>query len=317
MNDYHHIPVLLNEVIKYLDPKPGENFVDATLGGGGYSQAILKRILPKGKLLAIDLDTEAITNFETNLKSQISNQESVILVHDNFRNIDKIVEKHKIKGVDGIVADIGLSSYQLDQSGRGITFQKKELLNMRFDASVEQVDAKFILNNYSYQELEKIFKEFGEEKFSRQIAKKIIEFRSKNSELRYTTDLYQVIEQALPKPVKHKAADSARRIFQALRISVNHELDNLRELLEKGFDLLAPGGKMGIVTFHSLEDRIVKHYFKELTKGCICPIDFPKCVCGKNPQGRLVTKKPVTASAEEIKNNSRAKPAKLRVIQKI
>lgn len=313
--NYEHIPVLLNEVLRFLDPRPGQNFVDATLGGGGYSRAITEKIQPNGKLLAIDLDSDAVENFKTlNTKYKIQN---TIVHHGNFSDIEKIVKHYQFNNIAGIVADLGLSSYELDQAGRGISFKQKEILDMRFDQRGNTVDAKFVLNNYDETRLRKIFEDYGEEKFSRQIVKKIIESRSKKQELRYTTDLYQLIKEALPKPVKHKADDSARRIFQALRIEVNHELDNLRDFLPKAFDLLMPGGRLAVVSFHSLEDRAVKQFFASLAKGCVCPIDFPQCICGKNPRGKILTKKPRTPSAEEIVANSRSKPAKLRVICKI
>lgn len=311
MADYKHTPVLLEEAIHFLDPKPGENFVDATFGGGGYTTAILDKNQPGGKVLAIDLDTDAIENFKlTNPNSKL-----VTLQHANFSHIDKIVADHNFNNISGIVADIGFSSYELEN--RGMSFQNKEVLDMRFNQKGEHIDAKFILNNYEPPALEKIFREFGEEKFSRQIVKKILEARGKIDGLHYTTDLFQIIQDALPKPLKHKADDSARRIFQALRIEVNHELENLEEFLPKAFDLLNSGGRLVVVSFHSLEDRIVKQYFNGLTKGCVCPLDFPQCLCGKEPQGRLLTKKIVTASEEELKINPRAKPAKLRAIVKI
>lgn len=322
---FHHIPVLLNEVLKYLDPHPGENIIDATLGGGGYTKAILERIQPGGKVLAIDIDKDAIDNY------RIKNQESGIknweIVQGNFKDIDKIVDHHQFKNISGIVADLGLSSYELDQAGRGISFQKKELLDMRFDQNQKKT-AAFILNNYDEKRLTGIFREFGEEKFSRQIAKKIQEARIKKQssfakasedlrEIKYTTDLYQIIKEALPKPVKHRTDDSARRIFQALRIAVNHELDNLSEFLPKAFNLLNSGGRLAIVSFHSLEDRIVKQFFASLAKGCVCPVDFPKCLCGENPKGQILTKKPITATQKELDINPRARPAKLRVLHKI
>lgn len=316
---YTHTPVLLKEVIKYLNPKPGQNFVDATLGGGGYSKAILEKIKPGGKVLSIDSDEEAIKNFKfqiSNDKSEILNSKFAIIHRGNFRDIDKIVRHHQVMNISGIVADIGFSSYQLDQSGRGISFSKKEPLDMRFDQS-QKTDAKFILNNYSEEQLKKIFEEYGEEKFSGQIARKIQNSKIKNQSIHYTSDLYQLIQEALPKPVKHKVEDSARRIFQALRIEINHELDNLQEFLPKAFAILSPGGRLAVVSFHSLEDRIVKQYFVGLTKGCVCPQEFPLCLCGKNPQGKIVTKKVITASEKELKENPRSKPAKLRVIEKI
>ena len=310
--EYHHEPVLLKEVLQYLDPHPNENFVDATFGGGGYTKAVLERIQPGGKVLATDLDEDAINN----AKTQNLDIKNLILHHGNFKDIDKIVDHHKFENISGIVADLGLSSYELDQAGRGISFQKKEPLDMRFDQSQKET-AAFILNNYDEKRLLNIFREFGEEKFSKQIARKIQETRDRRQETRYTTDLYQIIVDALPKPVKHKADDSARRIFQALRIAVNHELDNLSEFLPKAFNILNSGGRLVMVSFHSLEDRIVKQFFTSLAKGCVCPIDFPKCLCGKNPRGQILTKKPITATQEELDINPRAKPAKLRVLLKI
>lgn len=310
---YVHTPVLLHEVITLLDPQPGQNFVDATLGGGGYTREILRRIGPEGKILAIDLDHDAIFNLE---ELVISNKERVITAQGNFSQVDKFIKHHNFPAPDGIVADLGLSSHELDGSGRGISFQKHELLDMRFDQKDDRTDARFILNNYDEKRLLKVFEEYGEEKFSRQIVKKITDYRLKVKEIQYTTELYQIIVDALPKPVKHRANDSARKVFQALRIEVNNELNSLREFLEKGFDLLKPGGKMAVVTFHSLEDRIVKHFFVGLTKGCVCPPDFPQCVCGKNPRAQILTKKPVSASVEELEKNSRSKPAKLRAIIK-
>ena len=309
---YEHIPVLLKEVIEYLDVSPGKNFVDATLGGGGYTSAIIAKNRPDGKVLAIDLDQDAIDESAKGIGLRAKN---LILHHGNFAHVDKIVEHYKFSNINGIVADLGLSSYELEH--RGMSFQTDQPLDMRFNQSGEHIDAKFVLNNYNEHQLYKIFTEFGEEKFSKQIVNKILGLRAKGVALSNTTDLYQVIVDALPKPVKHRADDSARRIFQDLRIEVNHELENLKEFLPKAFDVLSPGGRLVIVSFHSLEDRIVKQFFNQLSKGCVCPLDFPQCVCGKNPQGKILTKKVLLASAEELHTNPRAKPAKLRAIQKI
>lgn len=320
MEGFHHDPVLLAEVIRYLDPQPGESYVDATLGGGGYSKAILDRVGPDGKVLAIDLDLDAIENFKllisnSQTKSQTKNPK-IQIAHGNFRDIDKIVRHHQFEDIAGVVADLGLSSYQLDQSGRGISFQKDEPLDMRFDQSSQTEDAKFIVNNYTEGQLTAIFQDYGEERFARSIARKIVGIRNKTP-IKHTNELFEAIQIALPPSVRHKAADSARRIFQSLRIAVNHELDSLQDFLPKAFDLVRPGGRLVVVTFHSLEDRIVKHYFQGLTRGCVCPPDFPQCICGKNPQGKLLVKKPVTAGEEELARNSRSKPAKLRAIQKL
>ncbi len=314
-NVYSHTPVLLKEVIQYLEPKPGQNFVDATLGGGGYSKTILELSSPTGKLLGIDLDTVAIDNFKSLISDSEIDEKRVVLHHGNFQHIDKIITAHEFTNISGIVADIGLSSFELDQSGRGFSFQRSEPLDMRFNQSQPE-DAAFYLNNKSETELKKIFEEYGEEKFSKQIAAKAVRYRVEVSPIKHTSELYEIIKDALPKPFKHKADDSARRIFQALRIAVNHELENLQEFLPKAFDLLNPGGRLVVVSFHSLEDRIVKQYFNELSKGCVCPIEFPECICGQNPKAKILTKKPVVAGENELKNNSRSKPAKLRALIK-
>jgi 16S rRNA (cytosine1402-N4)-methyltransferase len=311
-DNYSHIPVLLDEAISLLNPQSNQNFVDATLGGGGYTRALLEKIGPNGKVLAIDLDQTAIdlaTSYQLKTKS-------LIPVHGNFADIDQIVTNHKFNNISGIVADIGLSSYQLDASGRGISFQKKEPLDMRFDLSKDTSDAKFILNNHDEQDLTKIFEEYGEEKYAKAIARKIVSSRNEKP-FHYTTDLVEAITEALPKPVKHLYADSCRRIFQALRIAVNHELENLERFLPKALDILAPGGRLVIVSFHSLEDRIVKQFFLKASRGCVCPIDFPECICGKSPLAKVLTKKIVTATEAELETNMRSKPAKLRAIQKI
>ena len=310
---YDHIPVLLSEVIFYLQPQPGQNFIDATLGGGGYTREILKEIGTKGKILAIDLDQSAIDNAKAhNLPSK-----NVTLTQGNFARLESIVKNHDFPAPNGIVADLGLSSFELDHSGRGISFSKKEPLDMRFDLSSQTGDARFLLRNKTFKELSELFHKYGEDKFSTQIAKKIVSFRDSGQEIHYTTDLYNLIKEALPKPVKHKADDSARRIFQALRIAVNHELESLTEFLPKAFNILKPGGRLVVVSFHSLEDRIVKHFFISLTKGCICPPEFPHCICGKSPEGKIITKKIVTAGSEESALNPRSNSAKLRVVEKL
>ncbi|MBL8030352.1 MAG: 16S rRNA (cytosine(1402)-N(4))-methyltransferase RsmH [Candidatus Doudnabacteria bacterium] len=312
---YDHIPVLLQEVISYLKPGSDENFVDATLGGGGYSLEILKHTEANGKVLGIDLDTVALENFKLQIQNYKINADRVVLHHGNFQHIDKIVKSHNFENISGIVADIGLSSFELDQSGRGFSFQKSEPLDMRFNQSQPE-DAAFYLHSKTEAELRKIFEDFGEEKFAGLIAKKITQYKLNKLSLKQTRELYEVIKDALPKPFKHKADDSARRIFQALRIAVNHELENLQEFLPKAFNILRPGGRLVVVSFHSLEDRIVKQYFNGLSKGCVCPPEFPMCICGQNPQAKILTKKPVIPSEAELEKNSRSKPAKLRAIVK-
>lgn len=320
--NYQHTPVLLNEVLEYLNPRPGQNFVDATLGGGGYTRAILEKILPNGRLLAIDLDKDAIKNFQFTIsnfqiKNESINKESIILYQGNFRDIDEIISQNNFSKPDGIVADIGLSSYQLDQAGRGISFQKNEVLDMRFNADSGGLTAKDVLKNYSETDLRKIFEDFGEEKFSRQIAQKIKDYRFKIKAIEFTTELYEIIRDALPKPLKHRADSSARRIFQALRIAVNNELENLEVFLPKAFGALQSGGRLAVISFHSLEDRMVKQFFAGLAKGCICPTEFPVCICQKQPLAKILTHHPITATDIEVQQNSRSQSAKLRVLEKI
>lgn len=316
---YHHIPVLLQQAITILDPQPNRNYIDATLGGGGYSKELLNEILPDGQVLSIDLDTAAIDNFKKDIRRERYSHNALI-VKGNFRDLDDILEKPKFKkfniDIDGIVADIGLSSYQIDESGRGITFQKREPLDMRFDISSNQPDARFMLNEYSEDQLTHIFETYGEDRESKRIARAIVTSR-KNQEINYTTDITEIIKAALPKPVQHKWKDNARRIFQALRIAVNHELDNLEVFLPKALDLVKPGGKIVIVSFHSLEDRMVKEFFNKSARGCICPKEFPICKCGLTPRVKLLTRKAITADASELTHNSRSQAAKLRAIEKI
>lgn len=320
---YTHIPVLLKQAITLLDPQPGQRFVDGTLGGGGYTSALLEKVAPDGAVLAIDLDKDALDNASQKFAKNIEAHQ-LVLTHGNFAQLDKIVAAHKefygFNVIDGIVADIGLSSYQLDQSNRGITFQKKEPLDMRFDLSSQEPDARFMLNEYTEAELTKIFWDYGEEKESKRIARAIVHERTKGIEakpLHYTTDLVEIIKNALPKPVQHKWTDSARRIFQSLRIAVNHELENLETFLPKALDLVKPGGVIVIVSFHSLEDRIVKQFFQAASKGCICPKDFPICLCNQTPQVEILTRKLVSATNEELSDNSRSSSAKLRAIRKL
>lgn len=317
-----HTTVLLKESIEYLDPQIGDIMVDATLGGGGHALAIAKRIEPSGRLIALDLDPESIRVASEKFVLEKCSAE-IILKNENYKNIDCVLSDLQIEKVDGIIADIGVSSYDFESSGRGFSFQKDELLDMRFNPAdspankkYEPFTARFILGRYSEQELNELFSAYGEEKFSKRIARAIVSERQ-NREIATTIDLFDLIKKSLPGAIRFKAADSARRIFQALRIEVNKELANLEEFLPKAFEALKPGGRLLVISFHSLEDRIVKQYFLKKAQGCICPKEFPVCICGKTPEGKVLTHKPITASAEEVNNNSRSKPAKLRVIEKI
>lgn len=301
--------------MSYLAPEPGDRIIDGTLGGGGYALAALGAIGKKGRLMAIDLDHAAIAEFQQ--KVVVGKFESqTLVVHGNFSEMGKLAERHKFGSPNGIVLDLGLSSFQLDQSGRGFSFQKHEALDMRFDEAGKNIDARFILNHYDVKQLTQIFREFGEEHFAPLVARAVVRQRS-TAPFHYTTDLVDCIQRTLPKPVAHKYRDVVRRVFQALRIAVNNELGSLAEALETALAILAPGGRLVVVTFHSLEDRIVKQFFVKAAKGCICPPQFPICQCGKNPSIRILTKKPVVASEVELIDNSRSKSAKLRAALKV
>ncbi len=318
----YHIPVLLKEVESLLDPKPGDVVVDGTLGGGGHSLMLATKIGSKGILVGMDLDPASIEESQK-LFSGHSIAAQTYFVQSNYRYIDTVVSGLGIDAVDRILVDVGVSSYDFEGSGRGFSFQRDEPLDMRFDPTEtpdnkrkEPFTAKYILQSYSEKELSDLFKEYSEEKFSSRIARGIVQTRMEHP-LEITTDLFEIIKKSLPGAVRYKAADSARRVFQALRIEVNRELENLKEFLPKAYELLKPGGRLAVISFHSLEDRIVKQFFLDLAKGCVCPIDFPQCVCGKEPKAKILTKKPIIASEEEAKVNPRSIPAKLRAIEKI
>jgi 16S rRNA (cytosine1402-N4)-methyltransferase len=327
-----HKSVLLKETIENLQLKKGMVVVDATLGGGGHSKSILERIGPDGTLIAIDLDENALEGFKfqiLNSKFQIirqpadqlpnfkiENAENVFLVRGNFADLKNILVEIGIKKVDAILADLGWSSDQL--SGRGMSFQKDEELDMRFDRN-QELTAKKIVNEYPQKDLEKIIERYGEERFYKNIAKRIIEFRKKHT-IETTTQLADIVKNAVP-PKNRSASwrrkiDPATRTFQALRIEVNHELENLEKFIPVAIESLKTEGRLGIITFHSLEDRLVKNSFRENAGGCICPPDFPQCVCGKKPKIRIITKKPIAPSRDEVFSNPRARSAKLRVVEK-
>jgi 16S rRNA (cytosine1402-N4)-methyltransferase len=310
---YAHIPVLLKEVVHYLSPKAGETFVDATLGGGGYCLALLDAVGSSGRVLAIDADRQAVDNFKFKiLNLKLANADAFC---GNFRNIDEIARISELSKPDGVVADLGFSTGELEESGRGLSFQKDEPLDMRFDLSSQKTAAD-VVNFYSEKELARIFESFGEDKHAKLLAKKLVMFRSAEP-INTTGQLTLAIKKALPSASEYGLGDVYRRIFQALRIEVNQELQALEEFLPKAFDLLAPSGKLAVVSFHSLEDRIVKRYFSSLIKGCVCPPSFPVCVCGKNPEAKLITRKAVIPSKEEQLENPKSKSAKLRVIMKL
>ena len=304
--EFKHISVLLNECIESLNIKPDGIYIDGTVGGAGHSKEIAKR-LKNGLLLGFDQDPDAIQ-----VASERLNGLPARLVNCNFALMDTVAREQGIEGVDGILLDLGVSSYQLDTAERGFSYHKDAPLDMRM--SKNGISAKDIVNSFSVKELSDIFIRFGEEKFSRRIAERIVEEREKE-EIISTLQLAEIIAAAVPAAAR-RDGHPARKCFQALRIAVNGELDVLQETLDKAFDLLNKDGVLAIITFHSLEDRIVKQKFKELTTGCTCPPDFPVCVCGKTPKGRLLTRKPIEPTPEELKDNPRSRSAKLRVIIK-
>lgn len=312
-----HKSVLLQESIEGLNLKNGSIVVDATLGGGGHSREILQKILPAGKLIAIDQDESAIENFTHNLQQEKFKlkKENLIIIKENFGKLAEILQAAKIRSVDAVLADIGISSDQLDEAQRGFSFQQDGPLDMRMDQASD-LTARRIANNYSQEKLEEIIKKYGEEKHANLIARKIIE-RRKAKPFATTLELAEVIRKTVGGYYRREKIHPATRTFQALRIEVNQELANLEKFLESAIDILKKEGRLGIISFHSLEDRIVKNVFRQNARGCICPKEFPICQCGKKARIKIITKKPIAPGAEEIQNNPRARSAKLRICEKI
>lgn len=309
--EFKHISVLLEESVKALDIKEDGVYVDGTLGGGGHSYRILAQC-PKTALIGIDRDPEAIEAAKKRL-SEFSGR--VTFVNRNFGEIKDILNELGIEFINGAVLDLGVSSYQLDNAGRGFSYMNNAPLDMRMNRS-DDLSAYDVINRYSLDELTRIFFEYGEEKWSRRIADFIIREREKKP-IETTFELVDIIKAAIPKKARLDGGHPAKRIFQAVRIEVNGELRILEAAIKDFIDVLAPGGRLAVITFHSLEDRIVKQTFAALAKGCTCPKEFPVCVCGKKPQIRLLTRKPIEPGKEEIENNSRSKSAKLRVAEKL
>lgn len=309
-----HVPVLLNEVIKFLDPKPNQNFVDCTLGGGGHTVEILRHTAPEGKVLGIDLDARAIEVAEEKVSSFKLQVSRLVAVQENFKNLKEIVLQNNFKNISGVLLDLGFSSMEIADPEKGFSFQIDAPLDMRYGGEGET--AADILNRSREQELERIFKEYGEEKFSGRIARIICEIR-KNNPIKTTFNLVDVISQAVPKKFHHGRIHFATKVFQALRIATNHELENLAEVLPQAVRVLPPGGRLAIISFHSLEDRIVKQFFKKESSGCTCPKDFPVCQCGHKAILKILNKKPIVPSEEEAKINPRSRSAKLRVAERL
>lgn len=307
--NFSHIPVLLSEAIDGLAIDESGIYIDGTAGGGSHSEAILKR-LKSGKLVSIDQDPDAIEF----LKKKLSPYKNSILVQDNFSNMDKIVKGLSIDAVNGILLDIGVSSHQFDTPGRGFSYRYDAPLDMRM--SQEGKSAADLVNGLSWQELAKIISTYSEEKFVKNIALAIVKERE-NSPIKTTGHLSEVIKSAIPAKFKRDGGHPARKTFQALRIAVNNELDVLTTGLDAAFSILKPGGRLVVITFHSLEDRLVKKKMAAWCEGCTCPPEFPICVCHKKPQAKLINKKVIEASPREVNENPRSRSAKLRICEKL
>ncbi|HHX76746.1 MAG TPA: 16S rRNA (cytosine(1402)-N(4))-methyltransferase RsmH, partial [Firmicutes bacterium] len=307
--EFSHVPVLLEEALDYLKVSPGGVFVDTTLGGGGHASEILKRLMPGGILVGMDRDRDALEAASRKLKEF---GPAFIPVHANFANIAAVLAGLKIKKVNGFLFDLGVSSFQLDNPARGFTYNEDVLLDMRMDTSCELTAAQLV-NTLSENELAAIIKNFGEERWSRRIAAKIVNARETEGEIKTTGRLVDIIKEAIPARFRREGGHPARRTFQALRIAVNNELKNIEQGIRQAIPLLTDGGRIVVITFHSLEDRLVKRIFKENQGECQCPPSLPQCVCDfENKNIRVITSKAVTPRAEEVMNNPRARSARLR-----
>lgn len=313
MNDveFEHISVLLNEAITGLNINKDGIYVDGTLGGAGHSKEIIKR-LDTGKLIGIDQDINAIKKASEELKEF---KDKVIIVHNNFKNLDVVIREQNINGVDGVLLDLGVSSHQLDEGERGFSYNKDSFLDMRMDIS-QDLSGWDVVNSYSKKELEKIIKEYGEEKWAARIAE-FIERERQLKSIDTTGELVDVIKKAIPSGARKDGPHPAKRTFQAIRIEVNKELEILKESISKAVKLLNVGGRICVITFHSLEDRIVKETFKELSLDCICPPKMPICTCNKKKELSIITRKPILPSEKELELNPRARSAKLRIGEKV
>jgi 16S rRNA (cytosine1402-N4)-methyltransferase len=309
--EFKHVSVLLNECLEGLDIKKDGIYVDCTLGGAGHSSYILKRLSSDGLLVGIDQDQDALKAAKERLKEY----QNVQFVHNNFHNIDDILETIDIPRVDGILMDLGVSSYQLDEGDRGFSYMKDAPLDMRMNRDNE-FSAYDVVNNYSLEQLYKIIKDYGEERFAKRIATFIVDRRN-GKPIERTLELVDIIKAAIPAKARREGPHPAKRTFQAIRIEVNGELRILNKAIEDGVSRLNKGGRMAIITFHSLEDRIVKLKFRELANPCTCPREFPICVCGKEPQVKLISRKAIEPTKEEVEENPRSRSAKLRVIERI
>ena len=309
--EFKHVSVLLQETVDGLNVKPDGIYVDGTLGGGGHSYEVCTRLGVKGSIIGIDQDEAAIEAASIRLKDF---GEKVTIVRSNYCDMKSRLHELGIDKVDGIMLDLGVSSYQLDTADRGFSYREDAPLDMRMDQRSEMT-ARDIVNDYSEMDLYRVIRDYGEDKFAKNIARHIVRERAKRP-IETTGELTEVIRHAIPMKFQKKTGHPAKRTFQAIRIELNRELDVLRDSLDDMIDMLTPGGRLCIITFHSLEDRIVKSAFKKNENPCTCPSDFPVCVCGKVSKGRVITRKPILPSEEEMEVNSRSKSAKLRIFER-
>lgn len=308
--NYGHKPVLLQECLDALQIKPDGIYVDGTLGRAGHSLEIARR-LTTGRLIALDRDETAI---EAATRRLADYMDRVTLVHSNFSNLGQVLNDLGIDGVDGMLFDLGVSSPQLDEAQRGFSYKQDAPLDMRMDATAA-LTAREVVNTYSYEELRRILFEYGEERYAPAIAKKIVAQREQKP-IETTLELSELIRSAMPAAALREKQHPAKRSFQAIRIAVNDELGELSPMLDAAQENLKCGGRLAVITFHSLEDRIVKHTLQDFAQGCICPPSFPVCVCGRKPKMKLITRKPIVSQDEELRENPRARSAKLRVAEK-
>ncbi len=309
--EFKHTSVLLYETVDGLDIRPDGIYVDATLGGGGHAFEVCRQLGDKGRFIGIDQDAAAIEAAGARLSSF---GEKVTIVRSNYCEMRLRLRELGIDKVDGIMIDLGVSSYQLDTAERGFSYRMDAPLDMRMDQR-QRLTARDIVNDYSEMDLFRVIRDYGEERFAKNIAKHIVAEREKKP-IETTGQLVEIIRHSIPMKMQKTSGHPAKRTFQAIRIELNHELDVLRDSLDDMVDLLNPGGRICVITFHSLEDRIVKSCFQRLENPCICPSNFPVCVCGRVSKGRVVTKKPILPGKEELENNSRSKSAKLRIFER-
>lgn len=339
MNDYKHISVLVDEIVELLAPASNQNYIDLTLGGGGHSKAILERTGPQGKILAFERDKRAVEAAKSNLAKYLptgqAGKNRLIIAHNSYVHLESEYKKSNIGKISGIIADLGLSSDQLDKADRGFSFKDHGPLDMRFDPSGQTLTASDIIMNYTEDQILKIFLEYGEVKQAKRLAKGLVFWRKtldkqkqtcppkllgRRREPIKTSMLVGAILQILnikEENLKRFRVHPATQVFQALRIAVNDELNNIKKVLPQAYNILSPGGRLAVISFHSLEDRIVKQYFKKLSQGCLCPPETPVCRCDNEPKIKIITKKAVRPQSDEIAANNRSRSAVLRVIEKI